>query len=706
MTDSTNPENTQLLFNEFTPPSDEAWRKAAEAGLKGTTFEKALLTKTYEGITLQPIYFQSDAASLSHQASLPGFPPYVRGNAFISNAWHIAQAIPYGVPAILNDALRFDLAQGQTSIAVVFDEPTQRGLNPSEAEPSLIGESGVSVATVADIATLFDGIDLSQYPLYIEAGVIALPLLALLVAYIQKQDIDLLRIQGCLANDPLNALVQWGTLPMALNTAYDEMAQLTRWASTHMPLLETIGVNTLAYHNGGGHAVQELGFAVATGVAYVRAMLERGLSLETITPRMRFTFALGGNFFMEVAKLRAARLLWSQVIAAFGGNAETQKMRIRTVTGLWNKTVYDPYVNMLRTTIEAFAGAIGGTDQMHVFPFDVAIRPPDEFARRIARNQQLILQQECNLTHLVDPAGGSWYVEVLTDELAKQAWGLFQEIEQHGGMVAALEAGIPQKQVQDTAQQRLDNVAKRKDVIVGVNMYPNLGEVRLPNDTFHHETLLKNRLENFNQYQAQRGAITLPERTTSDNLIEMVIESAQHDATLGEITQWLWTDRENAPSVTPIQQHRAAAAFEALRNAIVEYKLQWGYAPRIFLAAMGPIAQHKARADFTTAFYEVGGFDVVYQGGFATPEAASQAALESEASVVVICSTDDTYPALVPPIVEQIKAAKPEAVVILAGYPQDQIEAHKAAGIDDFIHIRANCYEMNLKLHQQLGVSV
>jgi methylmalonyl-CoA mutase len=319
-------------------------------------------------------------------------------------------------------------------------------------------------------------------------------------------------------------------------------------------------------------------------------------------------------------------------------------MNIHTCTSAINKTVYDPYVNMLRTTIEAFAGAAGGTDSMQVAPFDAPFRQPDEFSRRIARNQQLILQHEVGLSRTIDPAGGSYYVEYLTDWLARQAWTLFQEVEKQGGMFKALQAGFVQDQVAAVAAQRLTNLERRKDVMVGVNMYPNLAE---ESPTFVYD-----------------------DNQPNDKLIIPLL--------------------------------RLAASYEKLRHNASAYRQRTGTTPRIFLANLG---SYRARADFTTGFFEVGGFEIINNGRFNSPEEAAQAALDSDAPVVVICSTDDNYPQIVPPLVSTIKAQKPDVVVILAGYPQDQIDAHRAAGIDEFIYIRANCYEMNRWLQQRIGAS-
>jgi methylmalonyl-CoA mutase len=354
---------------------------------------------------------------------------------------------------------------------------------------------------------------------------------------------------------------------------------------------------------------------------------------------------------------------------------------------------------MLRTTVETFAGAVGGGDSMNVSPFDATIRQPDEFSRRVARNQQLILQAESNLSRIADPAGGAWYVELLTDWLARTAWASFQQIEAAGGMFAALQTGELQQQVAAIMEQRRANVERRKDVRVGTNMYPNLQEDAL-SDTTDYSAIYQERVEEVSRYRAKRG--TDPSYEVTD--LENALEAAAAGATLGELSASLWQNNAEQPTITSFTPQRLSEPFEALRRAASDYAAQVGHLPQIFLANMGPPRQHRARAEFTIGFFEIGGFELLSNAGFASTLEAAEAALKSGASVVVICSTDDTYPEIVPALVQLIKAKKPEIYIILAGYPRDQIAAYQATGVNDFIHIRSNCYQMNQKMQQHMGV--
>lgn len=706
----------ERLFGEFPPTTYDEWRQAAEKTLKGVPFEKKLITKTYEGIDLRPIYVRADTAGLPHMQTLPGLPPYVRGTeplGYVLKPWEVCQELPYGAPAEVNRAARADVARGQTALNLPLDRATLAGLDPDAAATGDVGQGGVSLASAADVTTILDGVTPAQPPLLIQAGAQALPVAALVLAAARRQGASPEQVRGCIGMDPLGTLAAHGTLSLPLKRAYDEMAQLSAWAAANAPELRTISIALHPYHDGGGNAVQELAFALATGVAYIRALLARGLAIDTIAAQIQFSFSIGAHFFMEIAKLRAARLLWSRVVAAFGGSGPAQKMAIHARTSAWTKTRSDANNNMLRATAEAFAGVMGGCDSLHVSPFDEAAGLPDDFSRRIARNVHIILRQECNFFRLVDPAGGASSVETLTDELARSAWTLFQEIERQGGMAQALQAGFPQAQVARMRTQRLAGVAQRKDVIVGANLYPNLKErpveVRKTDSAAlqrERTAALQNLREASDPGQRSDALATLAQAAAGipEQVVEAAIAAAMHGATLGDLTEALRAGFGAGPTVGAIPPGRASEQFEALRAAAEAYAARTGQRPQVFLANMGPVAQHKARSDFATGFFETGGFGVSTNDGFATVEAAAQAAQAAGAPIVVICSADDTYPAIVPPLTQALKAARPTTTVILAGYPADQVESYRQAGVDEFIHLRANCYEVLARLQKQQGV--
>ncbi len=419
-------------FSEFPPTPYEDWRKVVDKFLKGASFEKRLITKTYEEIDLQPMYRREDVAGLPHLDSLPGFAPYLRGTSplgYVTQSWDVAQELPYSTPAAFNEALRADMARGQNAINLVLDHPTLAGVDADQADASEVGKGGLSISSVADLAQALDSVDLETTPIYIQASTSALTFAALLGALVTQQGKSLTELRGAIGMDPLGQLARDGHLPRDLAGIYDVMAQLTAWATSAAPRLQTITVQGHPYHNGGASTTQELAFALATAVEYIRTMQTHGLSIDDIAPRIRFSLSVGSNFFMEIARLRAARLLWAKIVKAFGGNDEAQKMSLHARTSTWNQTVYDPHVNLLRATTEAFSSAVGGCDSLHISPFDELLRVPDEFSRRIARNTHIVLREESQITRTVDPAGGSWYVETLTDSIGRKAWALFQDIE-------------------------------------------------------------------------------------------------------------------------------------------------------------------------------------------------------------------------------------------------------------------------------------
>jgi len=700
-----------LSFDEFPLPSRDAWRKEAEATLAGVPFEKKLVTKTWEAIDIQPIYSREDLEKLPHLGSLPGEQPYVRGTRSV-NSWDVAQEIPYGSPSDYNQALRNDLERGQTAMNITLDEATRHGIDPDVARAGQASMCGVSIATSKDFDRILDGIDIERVPLFLQAGSAALPVFALLISHFQRTGKDPARLRGAFEYDPLGELVTDGTLPDSIAASFEEMAQITKWAVKKAPAFGTIAVKTHVYHDAGATAVQELAYALATGVEYLRQMESHGLTVGETSPRMRFAFSIGTDFFMAIAKFRAARLLWSKIISKCGADREAAKMRIHARTSIWNKTGLDPYVNILRGTTEAFAAVAGGCESMHVGAFDEVVRPPDEFSRRIARNTQLILRDECHFDQVIDPAGGSYYVETLTHGLARKAWAQFQEIEKSGGMTKALLSGVPQQQVTATGAKRAAAIAQRRESVIGVNVYANPREK--PLDTRDLEMSAR---------QQQRAAYATDFRTSSDQsqvahtrvldllgmmlaaspgrLVELAISAAMEGATLGELSRTLRARDRELPKAPRLRTTRASEPFEKLRAAV-------GAAgrPKVFLANMGPLRQFKARADFSTSFFQAGGFDVLENRGFKSIGLAMEAAVVSGASIFVICSTDETYPELVPPLAGAIKAAQPKAIVIVAGYPKDHIEAFKAAGVDDFIHVRANCHDMLLGLAAKLGIQL
>lgn len=700
-------------FCEFPFPDVEEWKETAEQSLKGKPYE-SLLTNTYEGIQLKPLYVKKDVEGLDHMNDLPGEGSYVRGADYLKSpakAWDIAQEITGKSPLAFNEAVLEAIGRGQTMVNLVVDEATKRGYDADEADEEFVGSQGVPVVSQSDLEAALANIDLKVNRLFMQSGISTLPLYASLIATLNKQNQDIKELEAFIGLDPVGSIASFGNSKLGIKRLYNLMAQLTKWASENTPNVKTIYVQGEIYHNAGASATEELAFAIATGVEYINEMLERGLDIETIAKHMYFSFAVGSNVFMEIAKLRAARLLWSKIVASFGGSKEAQKMYIHARTSSFTKTVNDPYVNMLRTTTEAFAGAVGGANSMHVSPFDEAIQTADTFSRRIARNTHIILQEESNLNQIVDPAGGSWYVESLTDAVASKAWELFQEVEKNGGMYEALKVGLVQQKVRETANKKKTNIESRKDRIVGTNMYPNLAEKPLQareetEDVKASAIVVAKSIKSGNRENAKAALEEVKTAIANEaELLPALIQSATAGATVGEMVSLL---AENCKGAKLDQLHaiRAAEGFENLRKAADSYKQKTGAYPKVFFANLGPIPKHKARADFSAGFLAAGGFEAVRNDGYQTAKEAVEAVIASGIDIVIICGTDEQYSEFVPSIAKELKNKNKETYILVAGKPAPELESqYVEAGVDEFIHVKSNCYQTLARLQERKGVN-
>ena len=695
-------------LDEFTPPTDEEWKAACEALLKGAPFEKKMFTKTYEGITFDPMYTRKHTEDILPKGVMPGMGDYLRGvdaAGYIGKPWGIAQACDETLPAENNELLRHEHDKGATIYHIVLDTASRAGVDARQAEA--VGDTGTSVTTVEDMHVLLTGLDLAKFPLYVYAGANAVPLLALVAAARRASGEDMAEVRGIVGADPIGALAADGKLPASLDAHYDSLAAAARWATVNAPHLRTVFVRSDVYSNGGANDVQEVASVLATATAYLRALCERGLTIDEAASQIAFAFSMGANFFLQIAKLRAVRPLWAQIVGAFGGSAEAQKMRIHARPALFFKTIYDPYVNMLRNTTEIFSGVVGGIDSFESAPFDEPIRKGDEFSRRIARNVQIMLQEEFGLLQPIDPAGGSWAVETLTRQMKEKIWAEFQRIEKEGGIVAALRAGSLQESVAAVLAARFKNADLRRDRIVGNNMYPNMTETLLETRAEDTAALKAQRTADIDAYLSDIDVKHRDEALTSlrqAHSVDNAVEAALAGATIAELMTAV-TEGNGAETVTAIAPHRWSERFEALRQRTEEYKAEKNDNVKIFLANMGPIPQHKARADFTTGFLQVGAFEVLGNDGFKTVEEAADAARASGADAVVICSTDATYPEIVPALAPKLHEVLPKARVFLAGAaPKDLLETYKEAGIDEYISVRANCYEILESLQKQKGM--
>jgi len=623
----------QLNLKEyFPPPKWEDWKKLVIDSLKGADYDKVMKKSTYEGIILNPIYRKEDIKDLRFAESEPGQLPYVRGNdpqKLIEEGWYVAQAQTISNLKELNENLKDELMRGLNMVNLRLKHDDY--------------PDGIRIRSSKDLETILDGIDLKAAPLFIQMDIDDPDLLGFLDEYITRQGGSLRDLIGCLGYDPTGEFARKGYLSMPLHDVWQKVSDSVIDRANRSPGLRSFIIDGTVYEAAGASSAQELAMVLSTAIGYIQGLQNSGMDIDTIAKLFAVKLSLGSNFFMEIAKIRAFRLIWAEMMKAFGASPEVCKVWIHGKTAYSNKSTYDLYVNMLRTTTESFSGVIGGVDSLETDSFDGVVKQDNPFARRIARNQQLILGEEAHFSKVVDPAGGCYYIESLTAELAEIAWKIMQEIEAAGGMVRSLRSGKIHKMIEQVAQARIDAVHRRRDVFVGVNMYANPDDVAIA------------------EYKP---------RTPDQSKAEVSLDNGA------------------------LPKLRIVASFEDLRRRIS------AKSPKIMLLNIGTVPEYKARADFASGFFQVGGYTVLGDEAFADADEAIAAVNASDADAFCICSTDENYVFLVPKICSKIKSK----TLILAGYPKDKVEEYKAAGIDLFIHIRANAYDTLKALAEKLEV--
>jgi methylmalonyl-CoA mutase len=624
-------------FGEFAETTYEQWKAAAVKALKDAPFDKSMYTRTYEGITLAPLYTRETGEALGVGYSLPGEALMLRGasaGGYLGAPCEVAQDVTSESAAETASLLKHELEHGATAI-------TFRA-----------GEGGTPVSSAEDAKTIIAGLDIKKYPFHVYTGASADAIKHFFRAA-KELGADIADVSGCIGADPIGAYLETGNLPKDFAALADDLAAAIKSAED-AGKLRAVMLRGAVYHEGGASAAQEVAYVMSNAIELISALQERGVDIDDFADAVRFEFELGSNFFMEIAKLRAARVVWARIAEEFSSGEAGKRANIFGRTSRFTKTLYDPYVNLLRNSTEAFSGVVGGLDGLTVGRFDEAARPGDEFSRRVARNAAIMLREEFHLTRPIDPAGGSWYVESLTDELSSKIWEIIRGVQSEGGMMAAVRSGVIQRAVGETLQERFKKLSSRSDRAVGTNMYPNLGETPL----------------------APAG--TERRRTKAPDNAE----------------------------ITPILPRRWTEQFEELRGRTEAYKAEHGTGVRIFLANMGPLPQHKARADFITGFMEVAGFDILGNEGFSTVEDCASAAAASGADIAVICSTDAAYPEVAPPLARAIKAKTPSMKVFLAGAPAEEFkQSYADAGIDDFISVRSNCLAVLTEIQKGKGMT-
>ncbi|PKU21357.1 methylmalonyl-CoA mutase family protein [Telmatospirillum siberiense] len=677
------------LAADFPATPYETWKKTVEEKeLKGAPFEKKMVTKSLEGVDLQPLYVAENWPWAGDPSGFPGFFPYVRGTDAVGktrHGWDIRQEFREPDPQVANKEIRHDLSRGVRSVVIRLDDAARSGADAARAGAS-VGRDGVIIHDLAGLEETLAGVGLAAVPVSLEAGAAFLPAALALAEIWRKRKVT--APAGDFGADPLGHLAASGSLPYSLESGLSQVGALAAWTAKTFPKTRSVSVDTSAYHHAGASEVQDLGIALSTAVAYLKAMEAKGLSIDDACRQLSFTLSVGCEEYVQIAKLRAARKLWSLVASTCGASKEAAAMVLRAKSAERMYTRIDPWVNLLRTTVSTFAAAVGGADSVTSLPFDAAIGLPDAKARRIARNTQVILMEESNLYRVADPAGGAWSFEKLTEEMAAKAWGFFQEIEGKGGIVAALSSGFLQETIARTMGERDKAIAKRKVPLTGVSEFPNILE----------ETVIRP-APDIKAAVARTVGRLKPAKIGSLEQVEAIGEALSAGASFAAI---LATGSGKA-SVPALPRRHLADSFERLRDAATAWKAKTGSLPTIFLANLGPVSQHTGRASFSKNFFEAGGIQAPGNEGFEDVGSCVAAFKASKAKIAILCSSDKLYPELVPAFAPALKAAGAETLY-LAGAPGEQKASYDAAGVDDYIFMGGDVLGMLTAQLIRLGV--
>ncbi|MEY3004372.1 MAG: hypothetical protein RLZZ491_1548 [Pseudomonadota bacterium] len=678
----------------------DAWRKLAEKELGGKSPD-SLTWDTLEGIAVKPLYTAADTQGLTHLDSLPGFAPFTRGvkaTMYAGRPWTIRQYAGFSTAEQSNAFYRKALAAGQQGVSVAFDLATHRGYDSDH--PRVIGDvgkAGVAIDSVEDMKILFDGIPLDQVSVSMTMNGAVIPILASFIVAGEEQGHDRAKLSGTIQNDILKEFMVRNTYIYPPEPSMRIIADIIGYTAEHMPKFNSISISGYHMQEAGANLVQELAYTLADGREYVRAAMATGLDIDKFAGRLSFFFAIGMNFFMEIAKLRAARTLWHRVMTEFGARDERSKMlRTHCQTSGVSLQEQDPYNNVIRTAYEAMSAVLGGTQSLHTNALDEAIALPTEFSARIARNTQLILQEETGVTKVVDPLAGSYYVESLTAALIDQAWALMQEVEDMGGMTKAVASGMPKLRIEESAARRQAMIDRGEDVIVGVNKYRKPTEdlidiLEIDNDAVREAQVARlARIRATRDPGACTAALAELERRAAQggNLLEAAIEAARARASVGEISMAMEKvfGRHRAEVKTLAGVYGAAydgdAGFAAIQADVEAFAEEEGRRPRMLVVKMGQDGHDRGAKVIATAFADIG-FDVDVGPLFQTPEEAAQDAIDNDVHVVGISSQAAGHKTLAPKLIAALDAAGAGEIIVICGgvIPPQDYDFLTAAGV-------------------------
>ncbi len=667
----------------MTSDKDE-WKALAEAELRGRSLDDLTWT-TLEGIEVQPLYTADDLAGVNHLGSIPGAAPFTRGvkaTMYAGRPWTIRQYAGFSTAEESNAFYRRGLAAGQQGVSVAFDLATHRGYDSDH--PRVVGDvgkAGVAIDSVEDMKILFDGIPLDKVSVSMTMNGAVIPILANFIVTGEEQGHDRSVLSGTIQNDILKEFMVRNTYVYPPEPSMRIVADIIEYTANEMPRFNSISISGYHMQEAGANLVQELAYTLADGREYVRTAIARGMDVDRFAGRLSFFFAIGMNFFMEAAKLRAARLLWHRIMSEFEPkNPKSMMLRTHCQTSGVSLQEQDPYNNVVRTAYEAMAAALGGTQSLHTNALDEAIALPTDFSARIARNTQLILQEETGITNVVDPLAGSYYVEKLTHDLATEAWKLIEEVEEMGGMTKAVASGLPKLRIEESAARRQAMIDRGEEVIVGVNKYRLQKEDELDILDIDNAKVRESQVARLERIRSERdqvacdAALTEITRraTEGGNLLEAAVEAARARASVGEISMAMEKafGRHRAEVKTLAGVYGAAyegdEGFAAIQKSVEEFAEAEGRRPRMLVVKMGQDGHDRGAKVIATAFADIG-FDVDVGPLFQTPQEAAQDAVDNDVHVIGISSQAAGHKTLAPQLVAALKEAGAEDIIVICG---------------------------------------
>ncbi|WP_302172146.1 methylmalonyl-CoA mutase [uncultured Hydrogenophaga sp.] len=686
---------------EFTPPSYEAWLKAAQKSAPGGQIE-ALDWTTPDGIKVKPLYTAADVAELPHTHTLPGLEPFIRGpqaTMYAVRPWTIRQYAGFSTAEESNAFYRRALAAGGQGVSVAFDLATHRGYDSDHPRVTGdVGKAGVAIDSVEDMKILFDGIPLDKVSVSMTMNGAVLPVLAGYVVAAEEQGVAQELLAGTIQNDILKEFMVRNTYIYPPEPSMKIIGDIIEYTARHMPKFNSISISGYHMQEAGANQALELAFTLADGKEYVKTAMAKGMDVDDFAGRLSFFWAIGMNFYLEIAKMRAARLLWTRIMKGFGAkNPKSLMLRTHCQTSGWSLTEQDPYNNIVRTTIEAMAAVFGGTQSLHTNSFDEAIALPTEFSSRIARNTQLIIQEETHITNVIDPWAGSYMMEKLTQDMADAAWAIIEEVDAMGGMTRAVDSGWAKLKIEAAAAEKQARIDSGKDVIVGVNKYRLKDEPPVEARDIDNVAVRDGQIARLQQIRATRDAaavqaaldaLTAAAESGQGNLLDLSIKAIRLRATVGEVSDALekvfGRHRADTQKVTGVYAaaYDSAEGWAQLQQEIAAFGDEHGRRPRVMISKLGQDGHDRGAKVVATAFADLG-FDVDMGPLFQTPEECARQAIENDVHAVGVSTLAAGHKTLVPAIIAELKKQGADDIIVFVGgvIPRQDYEFLYEAGV-------------------------